>query len=174
MFAIIDKKMRNPPIWKHLRDLWDFQGAQPDFLTPKVVKGMPNPHHIRISWSSDGTICLQNKAWMTSTEWEPPMRLCDQRQVKQLRALWPLPLTPNWPDGFESSSLRWLDKLKLILSHAQRPTDGIDHCMQLVRHELPEFLPSRVHLAAQLTKMRIGEATPPPSSGPQTRFEAFG
>ena len=75
MFTIFNRKMRNPPHWKHLRDIWDFQGVQPDFVSQNVIKGVTNPNHIRISWSNDGTISLQNKAWMTSDKWEAPMLL---------------------------------------------------------------------------------------------------
>ena len=102
------------------------------------------------------------------------MCLCDRHQVKQHRDLWPLPLAPAWPVGFESSSPCWLEKLNMVLLEAQRPTVGIDHCVKLVRHEPPEFLPSGVSLAGQLTKMRNGEAPAPLSSGPQMDFERFG
>ena len=155
MFTKFKRKMRNPPHWKHLRDIWDFQSVQPDFLSRKVIKGVTNPNHIRISWSNDGTISLQNKAWMTSDKWEAPILLCNRGQVKELRHLWPDRLHPAWPDGFENKSLRWLEKLKMVFLLSEHPTNGIDHCQKMVRHELPEFLPTDRSLPSILTDMRI-------------------
>ena len=61
IFKVLNAKMKHPPIWKHLRDIWGFRNAQPVHLSTSRIKGVTWPHHWHITWASNGTLILQSK-----------------------------------------------------------------------------------------------------------------
>eukprot|EP00969_Alexandrium_andersonii_P099910 4407056-Alexandrium_andersonii.AAC.1 len=74
--------MSNPPMWKHLRDIWDFRESQPPALDSKRVKGIGHPHHVRVFRNRDGVIAIQSKPWVTSSDWSEPVELCTVELVR--------------------------------------------------------------------------------------------
>lgn len=141
-------------MWKHLRDIWNFKDDQPAFLSSKRVKGIGQPHHVRVFRSRDGSIAVQCKRWLTSAEWTEPVELCSVEQVRDLRSTWPGLVHPMWPGGFEKSALMWLGKLRNLLAPQDVCLDGITHTEKLVQHALPEFLPSGQSLVGCLARLR--------------------
>lgn len=91
-FNVLTKRMKNPPLWKHLRDVFPFHENQPSRFSSRYVQGIQIPNHVRISWGRSGTINVQAKRWVTSPTWSDPIVLCTPDQVKELRELF----FPTW------------------------------------------------------------------------------
>ena len=153
-FTLLNQKMKNPPLWKHLRDVFGFRDDQPAFLSSKSVKGITLPHHVRLSCGRDGSINVQSKRWLTTEKWSDVVRLCSPEQVRELRNLWYPLIQPAWESGFEGSAVNWLNKLKDLLAQAGKPTDPLIHCQRLIRHELHEYLPSGETLQQKIARLR--------------------
>ncbi|CAK0832316.1 unnamed protein product [Prorocentrum cordatum] len=115
MFTALEAHMKNPPMWKHLRDVFAFRDEQPSFLSSDTVKGVASPHHIRLFWSTDGSISVQSKKWMTSLDWSDPFVIADPSQVRELQGTWPSLTHPEWSESDVSSGLEWLRKLRALL-----------------------------------------------------------
>ena len=161
-FSLLNRKMKNAPLWKHLRDVFAFKECQPAFLKSKTVKGITGPHHVRLSWGRDGSINVQSKQWLTSEEWSKPLCLCNDQQVRELRRLSYPAVPPEWPQGFPASSVTWLQKLQNLLTQAGKPSDGLAHCAKIVRHEFPEYLPSGASLQSKIAQtLQKGENVGP-------------
>ena len=154
MFSQLNAKMKRPPMWKHLRDVWGFKDSRPKRLTADTIKGITLPNHVRVFWSQDGSICLQAKRWITSAEWSKPVVLCEASEVPGVREWWAPPLTPSWPHGFVPSCLTWLDKLQGLLEQSGRDCNDLKYMRQLVQDELPEYLPTGRTLESRLQQMR--------------------
>ena len=154
MFQALQTRMKKPPLWKHLRDFYDFKGCQPRTISAGKIKNIAGPHHVRIFWGRDASICIQSKRWLTSEQWSPPVVVVPADQVKGIRSIMPEPIQPAWDETFAHSSLNWLSKLRELLQSMQRDTSGVTHCEQLVRHELHDFLPSGISLATKISRMR--------------------
>ena len=154
MFSQLNAKMKRPPMWKHLRDVWGFRDSRPKGLTADTIKGITLPNHVRVFWSQDGSICLQAKRWITSAEWSKPVVLCKASEVPGVREWWAPPLTPSWPHGFVPSCLTWLDKLQGLLEQSGRDCNDLKYMRQLVQDELPEYLPTGRTLESRLQQMR--------------------
>ena len=104
MFTILNKNMKAPPLWTHLRDIYAFKNEQPAFLASQTVKGVSAPNHVRLLWNRAGLLCLQCKPWVTSGAWHDPIELCTRDQITELRRIWPAAVPPQWPDGFENGA----------------------------------------------------------------------
>ena len=154
MFTQLNAKMKRPPMWKHLRNVWGFKDSRPKSLTADNIKGIALPHHLRVSWSRDGNICVQAKRWITSPDWSPPQILVHAEEIKCLRRWWAPPLGTAWPKGFQGSALGWLDKLQSLLEQSGRDCRQLDHLRALIRDELPEYLPSGDSLESYVHRMR--------------------
>ena len=167
--------MKNPPIWKHLRDIYQFKESQPTEMTSRRVLGVTQPNHVRIFWGQDGGVLLQSKHWLTSPDWSEPLVLLDASQVRLLAFKWPALQQPCWDDDFVGKSLNWFEKLRNLLQQAKRSTEGIDHCIRLVKHEELSFLPGEHDLQTKVASIlknalqnnpgRAGPSAPPPSAG---------
>jgi hypothetical protein len=153
-FACLQKRMRCPPLWKCLRDVYAFKDNQPDFLSTKNIVGIGAPHHLRLSWGRDGSIALETKRFLTSQAWSSPICICDVEQVRLLQRLRPPAREPEWDGSLARSGLNWIGKLRALLQEAGHPPAGLDHCEKVFRHELPEFLPSGLTLQQRLEKLR--------------------
>jgi hypothetical protein len=154
MFALLDARMKCPPHWKHLRDIYSFKDTQPAYLSSRRVQGVTAPHHLRIFRGRDGGLNLQAKRWVTTDVWQPAIALCTPEQVAELRSL-PVPVQrPEWDPAFRGSALSWLGKLRGLLAAAGRETAGLTHCEQLLKQELPAYLPSSVSLSAKMAQLR--------------------
>ena len=154
MFNVLQTKMKNPPIWRHLRDIYAFQRHQPRHLTAQHVKGTRNPHHYRLFKDRHENLCVQSKRWMTSPAWSPPIVLCTSDQAAELAAITPEALNPEWEAGFQSQAISFMNKLKLLLEAGGKNAGGIEHSLGLVNHSFPEYLPSRTSLDLKLAAMR--------------------
>lgn len=154
LFQLMQRNMKSPPMWKHLRDVYAFKEYRPRHLTADNVKGLSIPHHVQLFWAKGGTINLRCKRWVTSPEWSPPLVVCSREQVRELRSLSIPSFDPEWDEKFEKSSLTWMDKLKHLLQQSSRDISGILHCEQLLRHELPAFLPSGDTVQDKINKLR--------------------
>ena len=154
LFQCLNRRMKNPPLWKHLRNIFNFKDEQPRHLSYHVIKGIGQPHHVRVYRARDDTICLQCKRWLTDSDWSAPLLLCSPEQVAELSRSAPPVIHPRWNQSFVRSSLNWLEKLKALLSSQGHACDGLDHCQQLLNHNCPNFLPSLVDARAILAKLR--------------------
>ena len=74
--------------------------------------------------------------------------------VAASREWWAPPLGGHWPDGFVGSCCTWLDKLQRLLEQSGRDCSHLDHTRQLVRDELPEYLPSGESLRSKIRRIR--------------------
>ena len=136
--------MKNPPVWKHLRDIYNFKDARPHHLTADVIQGIAAPHHFQVFWGRDQSINVRCKRWLTSPEWSSPLMLCTPSQVDDLRRdMWPSIVEPAWDASFQSSALNYLNRLQNLMVQApQTSIDHLLHCQAVLRHELTELLPS--------------------------------
>lgn len=153
-FDALRRRMRQPPPWKHLRDVYGFRERQPSYLSPKNIVGIGAPHNVRLSWGRDGSIFLEHKKFLTSSKWSAPVCICDTDQVRELQRLWPEAHEPAWDPSFAQSALNWLQKLRGLLENAGRSSAGLAHCEDIVRHKLKEFLPSGRTLQQRVQAMR--------------------
>ncbi len=64
MVEVLQRKMKEPPHWKHLRDMYAFKNSHPQNLSPARLKGVKQRRHVRLSWGRDGSIILQCKRWL--------------------------------------------------------------------------------------------------------------
>ena len=151
-----EAKMENPPVWDHLRDVYDFHGLQPVEFGSRSLKGVTEPHHYRVVRAHDDSICVQSKRFLTSPTWSVPQVVATREQCDELRKMWPREVMPEWGPGVENSTLSFLTRLKASLSVARPEASlaGIEHCEQLMKHELPEFLPTHVPLREKLGRVR--------------------
>ena len=156
-FSRLVSHMKNPPFWKHHRDVFAFQAHQPAYLTSRSLKGISVPHHVRLGWSANGGLVVQTKRWLTSAIWSEPLQMCSPQQVAELRAL-TFPIVQHaWREkGFEQSALLWLGKLRALLQQAGRSCNGLTHCEQVIRHELPALLPSGETLQEKIRRILSG------------------
>ena len=76
MFAHLDRHMKRPPLWRHLRDVYNWDQVQPAHLTSKAVVGITIPHHVRVFKTVAGGLAIQAKRYLTDTEWDAPLPLC--------------------------------------------------------------------------------------------------
>jgi hypothetical protein len=83
--------------------------------------------------------------------------MCSPQQVAELRAL-TFPIVQHaWREkGFEQSALLWLGKLRALLQQAGRSCNGLTHCEQVIRHELPALLPSGETLQEKIRRILSG------------------
>ena len=51
---VLNSVLKHPPTWEHLQDLYDWKDVQPWYVSSSRIKGVSQPHHIRISWSREG------------------------------------------------------------------------------------------------------------------------
>lgn len=153
-FSALSAKMKNPPMWKHLRDVFQFKENQPDYLSSRHIHGIALPNNLRVSRGRSGEINVQTKRWMTSPTWSDPVILCKAAQVEQLRGSFFPCLQPEWPKGFETSAMNWLTKLKNLLAAAGKDVGPLSHCERVVRHQLPEYLPTGDTLQDKIAKLR--------------------
>lgn len=154
MFSQLNEKMRRPPVWKHLRDVWGFRDSRPRHLTASNIKGIGLPHHLRVFWNRNADICIQGKRWLTSSDWCAPIVVCPASDVAGLREWWAPPLEPQWPQGFTTSAISWLQKLQDLLQQSGRDCRHLDHMRRIVRDELPEYLPSGESLDSKVRRIR--------------------
>ena len=112
MMALLQSIMKSPPFWKHLRDVYAFNEAQPEKLGSKRVKGITQPNNVRVFWGTDGSILVQSKHWLTSPEWGEAMVLVEQSEVQALSQLYPNIVQPAWEEGFVRKSEAWFGKLR--------------------------------------------------------------
>jgi hypothetical protein len=161
MFAILRSSMRNPPIWRHIRDMYDFHSEQPAFLSAQYVRGTRQPHHYKLYRDRSGSLCVQSKRWLTSSEWTPPVVLCNKEQAAALRAISPASLAPTWEKGFETQAKNFFVKLRNLLQTAGRDVAGIQHSLGMLRHELKEYLPTATTLDMKMTAIRVISARKP-------------
>ena len=122
LFTALNRRMRTPPMWKRLRDIWAFKDLQPASLGSHRLKGVTQPHHIRIFWSRDGCVVLQSKRWLTSSDWTAPVMLVTPAEVVTLRNMWPTLVRPAWDAAFAPAALTWLSKLRGLLEVGGRDT----------------------------------------------------
>ena len=115
MISILQRVMKSPPFWKHLRDVYAFKDAQPEKLSSKRVTGVTQPNNVRIFWGKDGSILVQSKQWLTSPDWGEAMVLVEQCDIQQLTQLYPDIVQPDWEEGFERRSAAWFKKLGDLL-----------------------------------------------------------
>ena len=104
--------MKNPPFWKHLRDIYSFKDAQPHSLSSKRVKGISQPNNVRIFWGSGGNLLVQSKHWLTSESWGEALVLLDQTEVIQVGQLFPGIVEPAWDESFLTKSEAFFQKLE--------------------------------------------------------------
>ena len=161
MFEVLQSHMSNPPLWQHLRDIYQWRAAQPSYLASTHIRGISTPHHVRIFKCRDGSIGLQHKRWVTDNMWSPTVCLCRPHQVADLKNLWPEQVKVGWKPGFEASALRFLDKLEKLLVAAGRSVQGLQHCRDVLLHRHPDFLPSGVSLKDKwrLPNIQVDTAT---------------
>ncbi|MDA8582849.1 hypothetical protein N9L68_01425 [bacterium] len=77
--------MKHPPVWKHLRDIYNFQDARPRHLTADAIQGIAAPQHFQVFWGRDQSINVRCKRWLTSSEWSSPLVICKPIQVENMR-----------------------------------------------------------------------------------------
>ena len=112
MVAILQNTMKNPPFWKHLRDIYSFKDAQPHSLSSKRVKGISQPNNVRIFWGSGGNLLVQSRHWLTSESWGEALVLLDQTEVIQVGQLFPEIVEPAWDESFLTKSEAFFQKLE--------------------------------------------------------------
>ena len=154
LFACLNRRMKNPPPWRRLRDVYAFKDQQPMRSSPKNIVGIGGPHHVRVTWGRDGSIFVDSKRWLTSPSWSAPVCVCDREQVRELQRLWPETHQPAWDPSFATKALNWIRKLRGLLETAGRPIANLSHCEQLIRHDRPEFLPSGRTLQQRVQALR--------------------
>ena len=136
--------MKNPPVWKHLRDIYNFKESRPRHWTADVIHGIAAPHHYQLFRGRNHSINVRCKRWLTSSEWSSPLMICTPSQVDDLRRdMWPSIVEPAWDASFQSSALNYLNRLQNLMVQApQTSIDHLLHCQAVLRHELTELLPS--------------------------------
>lgn len=154
MMHTLQTSMTTPPIWRHLRDIYDFQAIQPRQLGSQHVKGIRQPHHYRIFRNRSGHLCIQSKRWLTSATWGDPVSLCTPAEAESLRSSYPDAVQPQWPEGFEAQAKSWLAKLKTVLGSQSHDTSGLEHMVATLEHKVPEFLPSDFPLDEKIAVLR--------------------
>lgn len=155
MMNVLRNKMTTPPIWKHLKDVYAFKDHQPQKLSSRCVKGVSQPNHVRIFWSTDaGSVLVQSKHWLTSPEWSPAMVLLETEDVRSLSMLFPPVVEPCWDDSFLTQAQSWFQKLRELLQAGNMQTSGVDQCLAILHHEDEDFLPSKQSVGDRIVKIR--------------------
>jgi len=147
------RRMTYPPVWSHLRDVYNFGEVQPGWLSSAHVVGTGHPHHFKLYWSPDGHIMLKCKRWMTDVEWDAPCILVSAGdRMRELLTVSPTIIHPEWPQGLGTSSLAFFGKLQqLYTAMGVHRFDGeLAHTMRVLRHEILDYLPSGVSIAKKL------------------------
>ena len=155
LFAVLERKMKAPPVWRALTDYYDFRELQhddfPDMGAP-TMKGIAAPHDYRLYWARDGSLCVQSKAWVTSGEWSEPVLLCTKERAETLRHHWPDLIQPAWPKGFQTGANSFARKLRLVVG--QDAAAEVDQFTALINCENPLFLPSGISLRQKIQTLR--------------------
>ena len=128
---------------------------QPHKLSSRCVKGVSQPNHVRIFWSTDaGSVLAQSKHWLTSPEWSPAMVLLEREDVQSLSMLFPPVVEPCWDDSFLTQAQSWFQKLRELLQAGNMQTSGVDQCLAILHHEDEDFLPSKQSVGDRIVKIR--------------------
>ena len=155
MFKVLETSMRNPPIWKHLTDVYMMKDLQPQYLKASNVRGTRAPHHYRLFRDRNKALCIQSKRFLTSETWTPSVVLCTFDQAQQLARIDPSLFQPSWDASFQASAINWVARLKALLAAAKvEDLSGLDHTLALLKDELPEYLPSGTPVESKIAELR--------------------